>query len=410
MRSVCRICNGGNLVKFLDLGFTPLADDFLPPHRLQEPEVYYPLQVFMCPNCSLAQLGYVVPPEILFQRDYPYASSTTKTGREHFYSLAREACLNFNLSPSDLVVDIGSNVGVLLQGFKNQGIDNVLGIEPARNISQIAHNNGIETINEFLSEGLALRIVETKGKAKVVTGTNIVAHIDDHHAMIRALDVLLGEKGVFIFEAPYLVKLMDSLAYDTIYHEHLSYLSVKPMCMLFRQFGMEIFDVQEMKIHGGSLRFFTAKEGDYPVSSNVARYLEIENNKKIDEIDTLSNFAESVQNNRDELNWMLRSFKRDGKRIAGVSAPAKGMTLLNYCKIGPEILDFITEKAPLKIGKYSPGTHIPVVPDSELMARMPDFALLLAWNFADEIMENLDDFRKAGGKFIIPIPKPHIVD
>lgn len=409
MGKVCRICRSENLTKFLDLGFTPLADDFLPPHRLQEPEVYYPLDVFICHDCSLVQLGYVVPPEILFQRDYPYASSTTATGREHFYSFAEEVCLRSDLDPSDLVIDIGSNVGVLLRGFKNRGVSNVLGIEPAESICQIARNDSIETINEFLSEELALEIVKTKGQAKIVTGTNVVAHINDHHALVRALDILLAEKGVFIFEAPYLVTLIDNLEYDTIYHEHLSYLSVKPMTKLFRQFGMEILDVKEVSIHGGSLRYFVAREGYYPISKDVAKLVELENEKGVHDIDTLKSFAKSVENNRDELTWMLRSIKHEDKKIAGVSAPAKGMTLLNYCKIGCEILDFITEKAPLKIGKYTPGTHLPILPDSELIKQMPDFALLLAWNFADEIMRNLDDYRKAGGKFIIPIPKPRIV-
>lgn len=410
MGIVCRVCHSEGLTKFLDLGFTPLADSFLPPHKLQEPEAYYPLQVFICPNCSLVQLGYAVPPEILFQRDYPYASSLTETGRKHFYSLAKEICLKFSLAPHDLVIDIGSNIGVLLQGFKNQGISNVLGIEPAENICQIARNNGIETINEFFSEKLASKIVREKKRAKIVTGTNVVAHIQNHHDLVRALDILLAERGVFVFEAPYFVNLMDNLEYDTIYHEHLYYLTVKPMIKLFHQFEMEIFDVKEESIHGGSLRYFVAREGDYPISDNVNRLVELENERKVYDIDTLKNFAKSVENNREELTWMLRSIKHDGKRIAGVSAPAKGMTLLNYCRIGPETLDFITEKSPLKIGKYTPGTHIPIVPDSELIKQVPDFALLLAWNFADEIITNLDHYRKAGGKFIIPIPKPRIVD
>lgn len=409
MGNICRVCHGSSLTKFLDLGFTPLADDFLSPHRLQEPEVYYPLQVFICADCSLVQLGYVVPPEILFQRDYPYASSITRTGREHFYSLAREVCSRFGPDPDDLIVDIGSNVGVLLQGFKHQGMTNILGIEPAENICRIAGNYGIETINEFLTEALALRIVRKKGKVKIITGTNVVAHINDFQAMVKALDVLLGEKGVFIFEAPYLVNLIDNLEYDTVYHEHLSYLSVKPMNTLFRQFGLEVFDVAEVSIHGGSLRYFVARAGDYPVADNVARFVGMENRQKVYEVDTLNNFAASVRNNREELTWMLRSLKRDRKRVVGVSAPAKGMTLLNYCKIGPETLDFITEKAPLKIGKYTPGTHIPILPDSELIEQKPDFALLLAWNFADEITGNLEDYRKAGGKFIIPIPEPHVI-
>ena len=406
----CRCCHGRNLRQFLDLGFTPLADGFRSLPQLQEPETYYPLQVLTCADCGLVQLGYVVPPEILFQRDYPYVSSTTETGKGHFHSLAEEACRDFKLKPDDLVIDIGSNVGVLLQGFINQGIKNVLGIEPAENICQMARANGIETINEFFDEVSVSGIVATKGKARLVTGTNVIAHIDNHHAMVRALDILLDKKGIFIFEAPYLVNLLDNLEYDTIYHEHLSYLSVQPMNRLFQQFGMEIFDVKTVSIHGGSLRYFVTRKGNYPVSGNVARFSEMENEKQVYGIKTLNSFSESVRNSREELTWMLRTLKREGKRIAGVSAPAKGMTLLNYCGIGTDILDFITEKAPQKIGKYTPGTHIPVLPDDELMKQMPDYALLLAWNFADEIMTNLDDYRKMGGKFIVPVPKPRIID
>ena len=405
----CRICHSKSLTKFLDLEFTPPADDFLSSERLGEPEVYYPLEVFICNNCSLVQIGYVVPPEILFQKDYPYEASITETGVTHFLSLAKEASSRFDLSSDSFVVDIGSNVGVLLQGFKNQGAE-VLGIEPARNICEIARNKGTETINDFFSEDLARKIIKERKKPKIVTGTNVVAHIDDHHSLVRGLDILLDKEGVFIFEAPYLVDLIENLEYDTIYHEHLSYLSVKPMNALFHKFGMEIFDVEKVAIHGGTLRYFVARENTYPISNNVNKFLELEKEKKIYEIDTLKNFAKSVQRNREELTWMLKSMKHKGKRIAGVSAPAKGMTLLNYCKIGPEILDFITEKSTLKIGKYTPGTHIPILHDSELIKQMPDYALLLAWNFADEIMKNLKDYKDAGGKFIIPIPKPRIIN
>ena len=306
------------------------------------------------------------------------------------------------------MVDIGSNVGVLLQGFKNLGAE-VLGIEPARNICEIAIKNGIETINDFFSEELALKIVAERRKARIVTATNVVAHINDHHSLIRGLDILLDEEGLFIFEAPYLVDLIDNLEYDTIYHEHLSYLSVKPISTLFRKFGMVIFDIEKVPIHGGSLRYFVARESIYPISANVDKFLQLEEERKIYEIDTLLNFAKSVQRNREELTWMLKSLKREGKRIAGVSAPAKGMTLLNYCRIGPETLDFITEKSSLKIGKYTPGTHILVLPDSELIKQMPDYALLLAWNFADEIIKNLEEYKELGGKFIIPIPKPSVI-
>lgn len=404
----CRICNSSDLTMFLDLGFTPPADDFLSSSRLKKPEIYYPLEVFICNECNLIQLGYVVAPELLFQNEYPYESSTTKRGREHYYSLALDVIAKYKLSKDDLAIDIGSNVGVLLEGFKSKGVK-VLGVEPAKDVCDIANKNGIETINEFFSENLARNIVNTYGKASVVTGTNVVAHINDLHGLAKGLNILLAEKGVFVFEAPYLLHLLENLEYDTIYHEHLSYLSVLPMRRLFTQFGMDIIDLQEVSIHGGTLRYFISKKGDYPISSLVDKYVSNEINKRIYEIDYLREFSKSVQNHRKKLNWMLNSLKKDGKKIVGVSAPAKGMTLLNYCKIGTETLDFLTEKARLKINKFAPGTHIPVVPDSELLNQMPDYALLLAWNFADEIMENLSEYREKGGKFIIPIPDPKIV-
>ena len=406
---ICRICNSSKLTKFLDLGFTPPADDFLRPDRLKEPEVYYPLEVLVCNNCSLVQLSYVVPPELLFQREYPYESSTTETGRKHYFSLAKEISSRYLLGPEDLVIDIGSNVGVLLAGFKENRV-RVLGIEPAKDVCATAIRNGIESINEFFSENLAESIVRTKGKATAVTGTNVVAHINDLHSLVKGLDILLTEKGIFVFEAPYLVRLFEKLEYDTIYHEHLSYLSVSPMKQLFDQFGMEIIDLQEVSIHGGTLRYTVARKNAYPVSPVVDQYTAMEKDKRIYEIDSLKGFAQAVEKHRDELVWMLKSIKRQGKRIAGVSAPAKGMTLLNYCRIGTETLDFLTEKSPLKIGKYSPGMHIPVLADSELTKQMPDYALLLAWNFADEIMKNLEEYRKKGGKFIIPIPTPRVVE
>jgi len=284
-----------------------------------------------------------------------------------------------------------------------------LGIDPAQRMCEIANRNGIETIHGFFSEELVQEIVRTKGTARAVTGTNVVAHINDLHALVRGLQILLAEKGVFVFEAPYLTHLFEILEYDTIYHEHLSYLSILPMRRLLSQFNMEIIDVQEVSIHGGTLRYHIARRGDYPVASTVDRYIADEEAKGIYTMQYLMKFSQSVQKHREELVWLLKTLKRDGKRIAGVSAPAKGMTLLSYCGIGNDTLEFLTEKAALKIGKFTPGTHIPVVPDAELMSRKPDYALLLAWNFAEEIMKNLDAFRQQGGKFIIPIPTPRIV-
>ena len=306
------------------------------------------------------------------------------------------------------MVDIGSNVGVLLEAFKNAGT-RIQGVDPSANIVMIAHKRGIDTICDFINTETVRKIVEKNGRASVVTGTNVFAHIDDLYRLMSDLDMLLNEKGVFIFEAPYLVHLIDHVEYDTIYHEHLSYLSVKPLVPFFERFGLEIFEIEQVDIHGGSFRVYVGKKGQRPVSNIVEKLLKEEENKKLYSHELLDDFAKKVLQNKKDLTWLLHSLKKEGKKIAGVSAPAKGMTLLNYCGIDNDILDFVTEKSTLKIGRFTPGTHIPVVEDNELLKEKPDYSLLLAWNFADEIMKNLDGYRKQGGKFIIPIPTPKIV-
>jgi SAM-dependent methyltransferase len=402
------MCNSIELVQFLDLGFTPPADQFLRKEQLREPEIYYPLPVVMCSGCGLVQLSHVVSPEILYRHDYPYESSITRTGRNHWSEFANTTVKRLGLGPDDLVVDIGSNVGTLLEGFRAAGT-RILGVDPASNIVRIAEKRGVETINEFFSEDVARRIASEQGKAAAITGTNVYAHVDDLTAFMRAIDTLLTPDGVFIFEAPYLVNLINHLEYDTIYHEHLSYLSVKPLIAFVQRFEMEVFDIQERDIHGGSFRVFISRKGKRPVSPVVAEFLAREEKLGLYDLNELEKFSAAVAQNREDLTWLLKSLKHEGKRICAVSAPAKGMTLLNYCRIGTDILDFVTEKSTLKIGRFTPGAHIPVVPDDELLVQNPDYALLLAWNFAEEIMENLKDYRQRGGKFIIPIPHPRIV-
>jgi len=405
----CRMCKSSNLTKFLDLGFTPPADQFLRPEQLREPEVYYPLEVMICNECGLAQLSHIVSPEILYRHDYPYEASLTSTGQRHWAEFARTVTERLGLGPDDLVIDIGSNVGVLLEAFQSNGT-RILGVDPASNIVRIAEKRGIETLNEFFSMNVARQILSTKGQAAVITGTNVFAHINDLDDMMMAVESLLTPQGVFIIEAPYFVNLIKNLEYDTIYHEHLSYLSVKPLVRFFARFQMEVFEIDQRDIHGGSFRVYVSRTGMRPVSPVVAELLKQEEASGVHKPSVLTDFALAVQQNRRELTWLLQELKHKGERIAGVSAPAKGMTLLNYCRIGPEILDFVTEKSTLKIGRVTPGTHIPVEPDSRLIEETPGYALLLAWNFATEIMENLRDYRSKGGKFIIPIPRPHIVD
>jgi SAM-dependent methyltransferase len=397
------------LHKFLDLGFTPPADQFKRKDQLAEPEIYYPLEVCVCEDCNFIQLNHVVSPEVLYRNDYPYESSITKTGHIHWGNFAKSVVDRLQLDKNDLVVDIGSNVGVLLEAFKNQGV-RIQGVDPAANIVMIAKERGIDTICDFFNDETVNNILDIKGRASVVTGTNVFAHIDDLNIFIENISRLIkDDTGVFIFEAPYFVNLINKLEYDTIYHEHLSYLSVKPLVPFFEKYNMEIFFIEETDIHGGSFRVYVGRKSQHDVSDIVRDMIKKEEEMNLYSPEVLNKFAENVRKNRDELIWLLNSIKHEGKSIVGVSAPAKGMTLLNYCKIGNNILDVVTEKSTLKIGRYTPGTHIPLVPDSYLLEKQPDYALLLAWNFADEIISNLSEYRKRGGKFIIPIPMPKII-
>ena len=405
----CRMCEGERLFEFLDLGSMPPADEFRTAGQLREPDTYFPLQVLMCEDCGLAQLGYAVPPEILYQNDYPYESSTTAFGRAHWASFAESVVTELGLEPEQLVVDIGSNVGVLLEAFKDNGM-RVHGVDPAPNIVEKAVARGIDTICAFFGLEAAQAIVEAKGRASVITGTNVFAHVDDLVSFARAVDVLLADEGALIIEAPYFANLVSDTQYDTIYHEHLSYISVRPVVEFFQRFDMEVFDVQPMEIHGGSLRIFVGRTGRYQVSSEVARLVARERDTGLHSRESLTAFSEAVQQNRRDLLTLLHGLRAEGKTVVGVSAPAKGMTLLNYCGLGKQVLDFVTEKSPLKIGRFTPGGHIPIVTDEELLTVQPDYALLLAWNFADEIMENLADYRSRGGRFVIPIPTPRVVD
>ncbi len=408
MRQSCRLCGNNKLTQFLDLGYTPPADTFLSKAQLDEPETHYPLKVLRCDSCMFVQLSYVVPPDVLYRNNYPYESSITRTGRKHFDDFAKVIVETYGLADTDLVIDVGSNVGVLLKGFQDRGC-RVLGIEPANNIAQIANKNNIQTESVFFSPDVAKQILSNYGKTKVITASNVFAHIDDLNAVLECLDILLDDDGIFVIEAPYLANLISNLEYDTIYHEHLSYLSIKPLVPFFKNNGFEIFDIQQVDIHGGSIRIFVSRQSSRKISEKVSNIIKIENDNDIYSTNNLMSFSNNVKQNRSDLISLLYSLKSDGKRIAAVSAPAKGMTLLNYCGIGKNILEFVTEKSNLKINKYTPGGHIKVLPDSALVTEEIDYALLLAWNFKDEIMGNLSEYRDAGGKFIIPIPNPTIV-
>ena len=407
-KNSCRLCKSKNLFEFLNLGFSPISDQILTKDQLDEPEAAYPITVNSCMDCGFCQLGFVVPPELMYNENYSYDCSTTMSSRQHHISMANQICDNFKIGHDSLVIDIGSNAGILLSGFRDRGCK-VLGIEPSVNVANIARNKGIEVIGEFFSSELAKRIKKEYGQASVITGTHVFAHIDDLHDFFKATDILLKEDGIICMEAPNLITLMENLEYDTIYHEHLSYLSLKPLRDFCRKMHMDIFNVEFHEMHGGSFRYFIGREKLRKITKNIPKYLQLEEEKGIFKKSKLEKFALDTKNQKEELNSLLWNLKREGKKIVGISAPAKGNALMNYCKISSDLLDYITELNPLKIGKFSPGMHIPIVEEKRLLIDKPDYGLLLAWNFADEIIKNNQKFVENGGKFIIPIPHPRIV-
>jgi 2-polyprenyl-3-methyl-5-hydroxy-6-metoxy-1,4-benzoquinol methylase len=390
------------------LGNIPKVDRFLTSEELNETEPFYPLTVYLCKDCGLAQLGFIVPASELYDKNYAYESSTTKNRRKNHNQLAEYVCKTFKIKNNSLVVDIGSNVGVLLDCFKNLGMK-VLGVDASSNIVDKANQNGIETILGFFNIEIADKIVNKYDKASVITATNLFAHIQNYKLFIIALKQLLATNGIFVFQVPHFLKLVQKIEYDTIYHEHVAYFGLKPLIKFFEDNKMELFDVIETDIDGGSIRCFVANKGNFTRSSNVDKILLKENNEDIYNIKRLKRFEKDVQQQKQDLNKLLNNLKQSGKKIVGVGVPAKGVTLINYCKIDTNVLEYLTEKSPLKIGKFCPGMHIPVVSDKKLLEDKPDYAVIFAWNFAEEIMNNLEEYKKLGGKFLIPIPTPKIV-
>lgn len=407
-KETCRVCLNKQLFKVITLGSTPLANAFLTKDQLDLPEAFYPLDIYFCNRCGFIQLGHVVSPEILF-KDYVYVSSTSPVFVRHFENFANEIISRFNLDKNSLIIDIGSNDGILLKPLRNLGI-RVLGIEPAQQIAEIAKKEGIETIVNFFSLSLAKKIAKNKGLAKVVTATNVFAHIDDLDEVIKGTKELLSDDGVFIIEVPYLVDFLTKRYFDLIYHEHLSYWAVAPLITLFKRFNMTVFDVQKVETHGGSIRVYVKKrEASYPVQREVDKFLKREKDMRLADANTYEKFANKILENKARLTALLTKIKLQNKKIVGFGAPAKGNTLLNYFKIGTDILDYIIDDSPFKQGLYTPGTHIPVFSHQELKKDNPDYILILAWNFASSIIERFSYFLKKGGKFIIPVPQPRII-
>lgn len=404
-KDTCRICKGADLTRILSLGEQPPVDNFTDAAHVEN-EKRYPLDVYFCGTCNLVQLLDVVAEDELFHGEYAYFSSASVPLVEHFRSYAEEVKKEYTKA-GDLVVDIGSNDGILLQFFADTC--RVLGIEPSANVAEIAREKGIETLDGFFTVDMAKQILQTHGKAKVISANNVFAHIDNVDEIVEAVKVLLADDGVFVSESHYLLDLIEHREFDTVYHEHLCYYSIKPLIHLFERFDMEVCDVQRVGTHGGSIRVYARKKSDVPVAPRVQELFDLEERAGLHTLARFNDFQKEVEAIREKLVSLVRGFRAQGKVVTAYGAPAKGNTLLNFCGFTSEDLKYVTDTTPYKIGMLTPGSHIPVLSPDVLVTDTPEYILLLAWNYKDFILKKEQALRDRGVKFIIPIPKVEIV-
>lgn len=404
----CRACRSDRMKLVIELGDQPLAQRFLTPEQLDEPEPSAPLDAWVCLDCALLQIEDNVPAG--FFSHYLYVSSTSDRLVGHFEGLADELVDRFVTPENPRVVDIGSCDGVLLGALRRLGAE-PLGIEPAANLAGMARKKGLEVVNEYFSVDVARRVREEKGPVAAIAMSNTFNIIDDLDAVVEGVRLMLDPNGAFVVEVPQATDLIQHNEFDTIYHEHLSEFSVHSLKALFERHGMRIVDLQSLELHGGSMRVFVQPEGGgRPVSPTVGRALDRERSAGLFREDTYVDFRRRVERNRTGFLDLMAGIREEGGRIAGYGAAAKGTTLLNYYGVGPDTMEYIADRNEMKHGMYSPGMHIPVVSPERIREDPPDYLVILAWNFAEEIMEQQAGFVEDGGRFVLPIPETRVVE
>ena len=407
--SCCRLCGGELNTTFIDLGMSPLCESFLAPEQVDAMEPYFPLHALVCGECFLVQLREYVSPDHIFT-EYAYFSSYSTSWVAHAKRYCEMITERLGLGPDSLVVELASNDGYLLQHFVPLGV-RVLGIEPAANVAKVAVDKGIETCVDFFGIRLADQLAAAGRKADLIVGNNVLAQVPDLNDFVAGMTRLLKPEGVVTLEFPHLERLIEGNQFDTIYHEHFSYFSLTTIDIMARRHGLKLIDVEELPTHGGSLRVYLAHaDSSRPVDKRVTALLRREERRGFRKLETYTTFSDRVTRTKRKLLSFMISAKEDGKTICGYGAPGKGNTLLNYCGIGTDFLDFTVDRNPYKHGRFTPGMHIPIFPVEAIAAAKPDYIFILPWNIRDEIVRQMRQVGEWGGKFIVPIPEVAIID